>query len=118
MESINGKIQPPLTEKIEVIIDFLKGQNALEATALCLQDAFTEALIIAGATSRRNAQGLAEGLARLCRERGYEFLGMEGFENAHWILVDCNDVVVNIFMEEFRDLYKLEELWTSGGRSA
>lgn len=105
-----------IEEKTAAIMDFLEGQGALDPEAIALEGAFTERLIVAGATSRRHAQGLAEGLSRLCGERDFEFLGMEGFENAQWILVDCNDVVVNIFQEEARGLYKLEELWARAAR--
>lgn len=36
---------------------------------------------------------------------------IEGKENAQWVLIDFIDIIVHIFQEEFRDYYKLEELW-------
>ena len=36
---------------------------------------------------------------------------MEGYTTGQWILVDCNDIVVNIFQQSVRDLYQLESLW-------
>jgi ribosome-associated protein len=41
----------------------------------------------------------------------FEFMRMEGFQTGEWILLDMNDVVVSIFQEEARDLYRLEDLW-------
>ena len=38
---------------------------------------------------------------------------IEGLENAHWVLLDYGDILVHVFQEEFRDFYKLEELWTA-----
>jgi len=38
----------------------------------------------------------------------------EGLENATWVLLDYSDVVVHIFQKQYRDLYKLEELWADG----
>lgn len=109
----------PADEKIAAFTRFLESQNASELAVIELTDAnaFAEAIMVASATSRRHAQGLADGIARICHENNYEFLGMEGFDAAEWILVDCNDIVVNIFQEETRQLYKLEELWSRVSRS-
>ena len=57
------------------------------------------------------AQSLADGVSALCHEQNYEYLRMEGYNTGQWILVDCNDIVVNIFQQSVRDLYQLENLW-------
>lgn len=103
-------------EKAKAVADFLDSQGGIGIETLALENAFTDVMIIVEATSRRHAQGLADGVARLCKENGWEFLGMEGYGHARWILVDCNDVIVNIFMEDERALYKLDELWARCAR--
>ncbi len=85
--------------KNTVLLD-LTGQNTL-----------SEGLIVAGATSMRHAQGLADFILEMCKENNYEFLHMEGYNNGLWILLDFNDVIVNIFQDEERKLYRLEELF-------
>ena len=60
----------------------------------------------------RHAQSLANGVNQLCGEKNYEFLRMDGYTVGQWILVDCNDFVVNIFQADTRGLYKLEALWS------
>ena len=35
----------------------------------------------------------------------------EGLENAMWILLDYNDIIVHVFQKDYREYYKLEELW-------
>ena len=39
---------------------------------------------------------------------------VEGYNNASWILLDYNDVVLHIFDEESRSFYNLERLWRDG----
>lgn len=92
---------------------FLDSQKAEDIAVININgpQSIADILIVATASSRRHAQGMADGINRLCKERGYEFLGMEGYDLAEWILVDCNNVLVNILQEEPRKLYKLEELW-------
>ena len=38
-------------------------------------------------------------------------LHTEGLENAYWVLVDFGNVVVHVFQQEYRNFYKLEDLW-------
>lgn len=106
----------PTLEKLAVLRNWLeehKAQN-VEAIDLSGQGAFTDALLVVSATSVRHAQSLADGLSALCAEQNFEYLRMEGYTAGQWILVDCNDLVVNIFQESVRDLYKLESLWGEG----
>ena len=38
-------------------------------------------------------------------------LGIEGYEESRWILLDYGDVVVHLFEPETREYYAIEELW-------
>lgn len=84
----------------DVVVFNLEGQSVL-----------AEGIVIAGATSLRHAQGLADFALEMGKEQNYEFLHMEGYNNGLWILLDFNDVLVNIFQPEQRDLYRLEDLF-------
>lgn len=114
VEKAKGQNQINAIDKANIFRSFLESQNAKDIESIDIQSpqAITDILLIAGATSRRHAQGLADGINQICREKGFEFLGMEGYNLADWILIDCNDVIVNIFQEEPRKLYKLEDLWS------
>ena len=43
-------------------------------------------------------------------------LGMEGFEDGRWTLIDYGDFVVHIFTAEDRAYYALEEIWGDSPR--
>ena len=79
-------------------------------------NSFAEALIVATASSRRQARGAADSVIRRCKENGIKTLGVEGYDAGDWILVDCGDAIINIFLEDARNLYKLEELWSRNSR--
>ena len=103
----------PTAEKMAVIKAWLEEHKAVDVAEIDLagQGAFTDALLVVSATSVRHAQSLADGVSALCHEQNYEYLRMEGYNAGQWILVDCNDIVVNIFQQSVRDLYQLENLW-------
>lgn len=99
-------------QKLGALTDCLKGQKALDPYIHKFTDSnsIADAFIIVTATSRRHAQGLAESILTVCKEFGYEYLRMEGFDLGQWILVDCNDIIIHIFQEDARALYRLEDL--------
>ena len=35
---------------------------------------------------------------------------IEGKNNPSWVLIDCDDVIVNIMLEDTRDFYDLESI--------
>jgi len=70
-----------------------------------------EVMLIVTAQGARHAQALADFLLKNCAEENFETLGLEGYKNGQWVLLDCNDVLVHIFLQHNRDFYNLEGLW-------
>jgi len=44
------------------------------------------------------------------KERGYDSANVEGKNSNSWILVDCGDIIVNIFTKDERAYYNLEKM--------
>ena len=88
----------------------LKAQNII---VLDIQDisGFADWLVIATASSSRNAKAIANKLIESLKLHDHNLIGVEGEDDAEWILVDCGDVVVNIMQKETREFYDLESLW-------
>ncbi len=88
----------------------LKAQNII---VLDIQDisGFADWLVIATASSSRNAKAIANKLIESIKLHDHNLIGVEGEDDAEWILVDCGDVVVNIMQKETREFYDLESLW-------
>ena len=72
--------------------------------------------VIASANSRRQAYAIASEIDQEMKKLGEAKLGMEGAEEARWILVDYGDFVVHIFSEDARTYYSLEEIWGDAAR--
>jgi len=72
--------------------------------------------VICSGTSTTQVKAIAEYIEHKLREDDIRPIGVEGRDNAHWILIDYGDVVVHIFEEETRAFYELEKFWLDAPR--
>ncbi len=68
--------------------------------------------VIATGASRRQIHAMSEEIDhRLEDDLGDERMGIEGYSDSRWILLDYGTVVIHLFDEETRTFYALEDLW-------
>jgi ribosome-associated protein len=73
-------------------------------------------VLVTGA-SRRQLHAISEEIDHTLEEKlGDRRLGIEGYQESRWILLDYGDVVIHIFEPETRDYYALEQLWCGAKR--
>ncbi len=73
--------------------------------------------VLATGGSRRQMHAISEEIDRTLQETmGDRRLGIEGYVEGRWILLDYGDVVIHLFDEEARDFYALEHLWCGSKR--
>lgn len=70
--------------------------------------------VICNGTSDRQLKALIDYVRVGVKER-FEMLpfSVEGTADSGWVLMDYSTVVVHIFLEEKRQYYDLEELWSA-----
>ena len=69
--------------------------------------------IICSGQTERQTQALADDVMRLAKEQHKVTpSAFEGKETGFWILLDYGCVIVHILLDEIRQYYNLEELWT------
>jgi ribosome-associated protein len=67
--------------------------------------------VIVSGTSRRQLHAMSEEIDRVLADVGDLRLGIEGYGESRWILLDYGDMVVHLFEPETRAYYALEQLW-------
>ena len=93
------------------VIDKLKGEEVLVLDLLG-RSSLCDYCVICTARSDRNAQAIADELNRTLKEENIERMGIDGYDDANWILIDYDEVMVHVLLGETREYYRLEELWS------
>ncbi|MCB8963691.1 MAG: ribosome silencing factor [Bacteroidales bacterium] len=96
---------------VEAIQD-KKGKNLISLEIGSLPNAVCNYFVICNADSTTQVSAIADNVEDKVREKFNEkVFRSAGYENSIWIILDYVDVVVHIFQTEWRNFYKLEDLW-------
>ena len=89
-----------------------KGSGIVQINLTKIDNSVCEFFIIAHADSNTQVKAIASHIDNHLRKQ-YKIrpLHSEGYENAQWVLLDYNSIIVHVFQRETREYYKLEELW-------
>ena len=88
-------------------------RKAVDLVALDVSEltSYADTFVIATATSDRHARAIADAICEAETAGGSKPLGVEGYDEARWVLIDLGDVIVHVFLSEVREAYDLERLW-------
>lgn len=70
--------------------------------------------IIANGTNHSQIQTLSDNVEETLGKAGVHLRQVEGYDNANWVLLDFQDVIIHIFDKENRLFYDLERIWRDG----
>ena len=105
---------------LEVITDAMlekKGKNVVSLDLRPIGTAISDYFVVCNADSTTAVAAIADNiLGRMQEKLGKKVLRMQGLENDFWIILDYGDVVVHVFLTEYRAFYRLEDLWADSPR--
>lgn len=98
---------------VRIIVEKLIEKEAEEVKVIEVSERFyiTDYFVIASGNSERHVRTLYEYLDEQLSKDGIFPMGVEGYAEGRWILVDYGDVIVHIFLPDVRRFYDLEGLW-------
>lgn len=77
---------------------------------------YADYFVLASGASNRQVMAIADAIEEKMKQAGNRPLGIEGYNQGHWVLMDFGDVVAHVFYEETRGLYDIEGLWAEAPR--
>jgi ribosome-associated protein len=109
-----------ITDKnlLNIIIESIKEKKGREIVSINLEktgSSVCDYFVICNADSVTQVGAIAESVERKVKE-GFRIHAdhIEGVQNAQWVLIDYANIVVHIFLTEYRTFYALEDLWADG----
>lgn len=112
------------TKRLEkVVVDALEELKALDIVVIDVKrlTSVTDCMIICTGTSSRHVKSIADNVLDHTKKKKVSPLGVEGNQDAEWILIDFANIIVHVMQQKIRDFYGLEKLWNlpkRGGRKA
>jgi len=112
-EAEAARVDEALTKRLKKGVAALLDKKAEKLVVLKLAELTSVAdyFVLASATNDRQCKALADAVEETLRADGVRPLSVEGYESAHWILIDYGDIVFHVFLDEARRFYGLERLW-------
>jgi len=105
--------------KAEVAAAALVARKAAEPVLLDLRRVtpIADYFLICHGGARPPLHALADAVAEALRREGAAPHAIEGYDQAHWILMDYGDLMVHIFSQADREFFDLERLWGDAERT-
>lgn len=104
-----------ITHDLRVIADAIidkKGQDVVSLDLRPVGSSIADHFVICNADSTTNVAAIADNILKKTREElKLKPLRTQGLENNFWIILDYGYIVVHIFLTQYREFYRLEDLW-------
>ena len=97
-------------EQARKIVQVMDSKKAKDIRLIKIEgiSSLGDYFVVASASNTTQVKAIADEVAEL----GLEPNRVEGRQSAQWILMDYYDVMVHVFLDEARNFYNLERLWS------
>ena len=104
--------------RARVLVNAANERQAEDLLALDMRGltSLADTFLIATGSSDRQVRAIADAIEDAGRAAGMRPLGIEGLEEARWVLLDFGDAIFHVFRHDARGHYDLERLWADAPR--
>lgn len=103
----------PLENTIIEAIQDRKGARIVDIDMRKLETAPTQAFIVCEGKSTSQVSAIADNIREEVRKKlDIKPYNYDGYRNSQWIVIDYGNVMVHVFVPDFREYYNIEDLWS------
>ena len=105
--------EPTVQQLHQLVLSTLEELKAVDVKSVDVTglSPLTDHFVVASGNSTRHVKSMADKLVQAAKAKGLQPLGVEGEQEAQWILVDLNDIIVHLMLPQARAFYNIEKLW-------
>ncbi|XP_071943138.1 mitochondrial assembly of ribosomal large subunit protein 1-like isoform X2 [Antedon mediterranea] len=101
------------------MVEMLEEENARDVCVIQLPKKirYADYMVLSTGRSTRHLKAMAEHFNKRYKEmksENHPFLTIEGKNTDDWMCIDFGNIVLHFMLEETREIYELEKLWTLG----
>jgi ribosome-associated protein len=93
-----------------------KKARATEVIEIRTLSDIADYFLVCSADSNRGVKTIVDNVEQKLKEMGERAIGVEGYTEGRWVLIDAADVVVHVFYEPLRRFYDIEGHWIDAPR--
>ncbi len=103
-----------ITHDLRLIADAIidkKGEKVVSLDLRQIDGAITDFFVVCEGSNTTQVGAISDNIQEKMKEEGHKLLRSQGEGNNFWIIQDYGNIVVHIFLKEYREFYRLEDLW-------
>ncbi|MBR3527780.1 MAG: ribosome silencing factor [Bacteroidales bacterium] len=108
-------------KELQVIADAMLDKKAKAVVSLDLTSigtAISDYFVVCNADSTTQVAAICDNVEESMYEKCKRGpIRKQGRENAFWVILDYGNIVVHIFKTEYREFYRLEDLWADASKT-
>jgi len=107
-------------EIIKTAIEIAEEKKAENIVTLDMRglSSIADYFFFCSAENTRQVKAIVEAISERLKKCGQVVKRTEGLSELRWVVMDCGDVLLHIFLAEAREFYSLESLWGDAPRIA
>lgn len=106
------KLKDITSDIIESIQD-KKGSSITVLDMNKIESAPASKFIICQGRSTSQVSAIADAIREdMLKKFGMKPYNYDGYRNSQWVVIDYGNIMIHVFLPEFREFYNLEELWS------
>ena len=93
-------------------------KKAWDCVVLDVRDrtSLADYFVVCEGETDRQVRAIADAMVEAARQKEMRPLGVDGYEDAGWVLLDFDSVLAHVFLPGERSYYDLESLWAPAAK--
>ena len=106
-------VRPEVSKTLSACVAALREKKAQNILVIDVREwsPMTSYMIIAEGNVERHVQALAREVVDACQDLEIPQARLEGLREGNWVLIDLDEVIIHLFVPEWRERYALERMW-------
>ncbi len=103
---------------LKILTDTLNNKKAADIKTFDVRNLtpLYDYMLIASTSNSNHVKSLISHINDVLKQYKKDIKNIEKDDSYNWVVVDCNDFIIHIFLESTRKFYNLENIWADANK--